>query len=68
MPRHNRSPRRAQSQRPGAPSALRAASPRNPRNLPCPACGAKNRLTPADMLRGYHCDRCARTEVGVCAA
>lgn len=40
-------------------SALRAASKRNPRNLPCPTCGAKNVLTPADRARGYQCDRCA---------
>ena len=46
-------------------SALRAASRRNPRNLPCPTCGAKNRLTPADKARGYQCDSCAdRAESG----
>lgn len=44
---------------PGGRSALRAASPRNPRNLPCPNCGAKNVLTPADRARGYRCDECA---------
>ena len=44
---------------PGGNSALRAASPRNPRNLPCPDCGRKNVLTPADRARGYRCDRCA---------
>lgn len=44
---------------PGGRSALRAASKRNPRNLPCPNCGAKNRLTPADRARGYQCDACA---------
>ena len=44
---------------PGGRSALRAASKRNPRNLPCPNCGAKNRLTPADRQRGYQCDQCA---------
>jgi len=44
---------------PGGRSALRAASKRNPRNLPCPTCGAKNRLTPADRARGYQCDYCA---------
>lgn len=42
-----------------AGSALRAASKRNPRNLPCPTCGAANRLTPADRQRGYQCDACA---------
>lgn len=50
---------------PGGNSALRAASARNPRNLPCPTCGAPNRLTPADVARGYQCDTCAdRAESG----
>ena len=40
-------------------SALRLATKRNPRNLPCPNCGAKNRLTPADRSLGYQCDECA---------
>ena len=40
-------------------SALRAASRSNPRNLPCPTCGRKNVLTPADRARGYQCDVCA---------
>jgi hypothetical protein len=44
---------------PGGRSALRAASKRNPRNLPCPNCGKKNKLTPADRARGYQCDECA---------
>jgi hypothetical protein len=44
---------------PGGNSALRRASKSNPRNLPCPTCGAKNVLTPADRARGYQCDRCA---------
>lgn len=44
---------------PGGRSALRAASPSNPRNQPCPTCGRKNVLTPADVRRGYQCDRCA---------
>lgn len=44
---------------PGGHSALRAASKRNPRNLPCPNCGAANRLTPADRALGYQCDTCA---------
>jgi hypothetical protein len=44
---------------PGGGSALRASSRSNPRNLPCPNCGAKNVLTPADRARGYQCDRCA---------
>lgn len=50
---------------PGGNSALRAASRRNPRNLPCPTCGEPNRLTPADRARGYQCDSCAdRAERG----
>lgn len=44
---------------PGGRSALRASSKSNPRNLPCPNCGRKNVLTPADRARGYQCDRCA---------
>ena len=44
---------------PGSGSALRAASPSNPRNLPCPTCGEPNRLTPADRSLGYQCDACA---------
>ena len=44
---------------PGGPSALRAASKRNPRNLPCPTCGEPNRLTPADRANGYQYDSCA---------
>lgn len=65
MPRHNYSSRRRQFQTPGGISALRAASPRNPRNRPCPTCKRKNRLTPADERRGYQCDSCARSEEGV---
>ena len=44
---------------PGGRSALRAASASNPRNLPCPNCGAEDVLTPADRAHGYQCDRCA---------
>lgn len=44
---------------PGGRSALRAASKRNPRNLPCPNCRRPNMLTPADVARGYQCDGCA---------
>jgi hypothetical protein len=51
---------------PGGKSALRAASSRNPRNLPCPTCGEPNRLTPADKARGYQCDACADREEGGC--
>ena len=50
---------------PGGRSALRAATRQNPRNLPCPNCGAKNRLTRIDRLRGYQCNACAdRAERG----
>lgn len=50
---------------PGGVSALRAASPSNPRNLPCPTCGQPNRLTPKDRELGYQCDACAeRAERG----
>jgi hypothetical protein len=44
---------------PGGRSALRAASRKNPRNLPCPTCKRPNRLTPADVRQGYQCDSCA---------
>ena len=44
---------------PGGNSALRAATKGNPRNLPCPTCGAKNRLTPKDRALGYQCNSCA---------
>jgi hypothetical protein len=44
---------------PGGESALYAARPDNPRNLPCPSCGFPNRLTPHDVAKGYQCDSCA---------
>lgn len=44
---------------PGGESALRAETPSNPRNLPCPTCGEPNRLTPLDRKAGYHCNSCA---------
>ncbi len=49
---------------PGGRSALRAATKRNRRNLPCPQCGARNRLTPADRDLGYCCDTCADRNEG----
>jgi hypothetical protein len=50
---------------PGGNSALRAATKRNPRNLPCPTCDEPNRLTPADRANHYQCDACAdRDEMG----
>jgi hypothetical protein len=48
----------------GPSTALRAASKRNPRNLPCPTCRAPNRLTPADRAQGYQCDACADRDEG----
>ncbi len=50
--------------RPGSNSALRASSARNPRCHPCPTCKAANRLTAADVARGYQCDACADSEEG----
>jgi hypothetical protein len=44
---------------PGGRSALRAAGRGNPRNRSCPNCKRRNVLTPADVARGYQCDRCA---------
>lgn len=44
---------------PGGNSAIRAATPNNPRNLPCPTCHAPNRLTQADRALGYQCNTCA---------
>lgn len=46
-------------QDPGGNSALRRATKRNPRNLPCPTCGQANKLTPADRAAGYQCNECA---------
>ena len=45
-------------------SALRTASHRNPRNLPCPTCKEPDRLTAADAQRGYQCDACADRDEG----
>ena len=44
---------------PGGNSALRRATKRNPRNLPCPTCERPNMLTPRDRDLGYQCDLCA---------
>jgi len=40
-------------------SALRAATKDNPRNCPCPTCGAQDVLTPADVRAHYQCNSCA---------
>ena len=53
--------------RPYTNSALRAATTKNPRNLPCPRCQTPNQLTPADVRRGYQCDRCADRDEGLSA-
>lgn len=50
---------------PGGRSALRAASKGNPRNLSCPTCKQRNRLTPADRARGYQCNSCADRDEGL---
>lgn len=44
---------------PGGNSALRAATPTNPRIHPCPNCNRENMLTPKDVALGYQCDYCA---------
>lgn len=44
---------------PGGNSALRAETPTNPRNLPCPQCKQQNVLTPKDIALHYICDDCA---------
>jgi hypothetical protein len=44
---------------PGGRSALRAATPNNPRIYPCPTCGRENMLTLKDVHLGYQCDNCA---------
>lgn len=52
-------------QDPGGNSALHRVSKKNPRNLSCPTCGKKNRLTRKDVQSGYQCDECAdRLEMG----
>jgi hypothetical protein len=56
--------RRRMFQNPGGNSALRRATRRNPRNLPCPTCKRPNMLTPADKAKGYQCDICANAEEG----
>ena len=50
---------------PGGRSALRAATIKNPRNLPCPTCGRENALTPLDWAAGYQCDYCADAVEGM---
>jgi hypothetical protein len=40
-------------------SALAAETRTNRRTEPCPTCERPNRLTPADVRKGYQCDSCA---------
>jgi hypothetical protein len=56
--------RREMFAEPGGRSSLRRPSKKNPRNQPCPTCKAANVLTPADVAKGYQCDRCADAEEG----
>lgn len=49
---------------PGGRSSLRAATESNPRDRPCPDCGAENVLTPADVAAGYCCNSCADSNEG----
>lgn len=44
---------------PGGDSALHPATNDDPRVHPCPTCHWPNRLTGADVGRGYQCDACA---------
>lgn len=44
---------------PGANSALRAETPWNPRDRPCPNCRTESVLTRYDEFLGYQCDYCA---------
>lgn len=49
---------------PGGRSALRAASPSNPRIFPCPTCQTPDVLTQKDVDQSYQCDRCADRDEG----
>lgn len=51
---------------PGGHSSLRAATRSNPRDQPCPSCGAEDVLTRKDVQRHYVCDRCADIAEGKC--
>jgi hypothetical protein len=44
---------------PGGNSSLRAATEDNPRDCPCPTCGAENVLTRIDVEHHHQCNRCA---------
>ena len=45
---------------PGGRSALRVGA----RIFPCPTCHRPNKLTAADVKKGYQCDTCADGEEG----
>lgn len=62
---HDREDDRLDFADPGGNSALRAATKDNPRNLPCPTCGAENVLTPKDRDLGYQCNGCANAAEGI---
>jgi len=47
---------------PGGRSALRRATPDNPRIYPCPTCGRENALTRLDVDNGYQCNDCAERD------
>jgi len=56
--------RRREFENPG--SALRRATPSNPRIHRCPTCGGRNRLTQRDVDLHYQCDECAdAAEMGI---
>jgi len=65
MPRHNHPQRHGQAERPGSSGTLVRATRRNRRNQPCPCCGRRNQLTPADVRKGNQCGRCAAQLEGV---
>lgn len=52
--------RRSEFARPFSDSALRAGV----RRFACPTCGEADRLSQADVDRGYQCDSCARRDEG----
>ena len=61
---HEQDENRGMFQEPFQNSALRKATKRNPQNLPCPTCHEPNRLTPADVAKGYQCNSCADRDEG----
>lgn len=43
----------------------RSAARKGKRCFPCPTCGRQNRLSRADVRRGYQCDSCADRDEGL---